>query len=146
MSAQIVIPNINQYHRILDRYSNRLVLNPKPEFIEESKLFEYDLRESKITECCINDNVYKSVKYRQMLIHIYKMMDKNDIISKTTMNVSQQKVYEKGFMYYDDIGLSIQGADSRRTLKEIIRLSRIQEYTMKLSIKLKNNKIVKFSL
>jgi hypothetical protein len=146
MSEQIIIPNINQYHRILDRYSNRLVLNPKPEFIEESKLFEYDLRESKITECCINDNLYKSVKYRQMLIHIYKMMDKHDIISKTTMNVCQQKVYEKGFMYYDDIGLSIQGADCRRTLKEIIRLSRIQEYTIKLSIKLKNNRIVKFSL
>ena len=56
------------------------------------------------------------------------------ILHNTILNISQQEIYDKGFEYYTNLGISIQGADARRTLKEIINIIKIK-YSMELKIK-----------
>ena len=63
------------------------------------------------------------------------------ILQNTTLNISQQEIYDKGFEYYTNLGISIQGADAIRTLKEIINIIKIKNYSMELKIKLKMMKL-----
>lgn len=53
------------------------------------------------------------------------------ILQNTILNISQQEIYDKGFEYYTNLGISIQGADARRTLKEIINIIKIKNYSIK---------------
>jgi hypothetical protein len=143
---QIIIDNIDESDRILNRGDNNYIINSREPIVDQSTLFGYDLRCSDLVKFDVNDKSYQSIKFRNGLHEVYTLMSKSDILAKTKMNVSEDRLYEKGFMYYDDLGLSIQGADSRRTLKEIIRLCQIQQLSLKLSIKLKNNRTVRFTL
>ena len=70
--------------------------------------------------------------------------DIETILQNTILNISQQEIYDKGFEYYKQLGVSIQGADARRTLKEIINIIKIKNYSMELKIKLKNDVIIRF--
>lgn len=42
------------------------------------------------------------------------------------------------------LGVSIQRADARRTLKEIINIIKIKNYNMELKIKLNNDEVIRF--
>lgn len=38
------------------------------------------------------------------------------ILQNTILNISKQEIYEKGFEYYKQLGVSIQSTDAIRTL------------------------------
>jgi hypothetical protein len=65
-------------------------------------------------------------------------------LQNSILNISQQEIYDKGFEYYKHLGLSIQGADARRTLKKIINFAKLKDFKLELKIKLKNDEIVCF--
>ena len=121
-----------------------LVLTRINPFIEEGDLFKKDLRGSLIIECKINNEFVDVKKYKKLLLTLYNDTDIDTILQNTILNISQQEIYEKGFDYYNHLGLSIQGADTRRTLKEIINILKLKHYRMELTIKLKNDEIVRF--
>ena len=54
------------------------------------------------------------------------------------------KINNRQVKYYTNLGISIQGADARRTLKEIINIVKIKHFSMELKIKLKNDEIIRF--
>ena len=117
--------------------------------ITEECLFEKCLKGSHIEECIINNNIldkYNYNKYKKILIYLYYKTDKQTIIDKTTLNISTDKLYNKGFEYYNDLQISIQGADTRRILKEIINFIKMLNYKMEIKIKLKDDEIIKFIL
>lgn len=137
MSNIITIPNIGNYNqRVID---GSLVLTP---IISDIDLCNEDFGNSSICECIIDGVLINIKKYKPLLLNIYELMDRQSILKNTILNIIEEKMHLKGFKYYDKIGLSIQGADSRRTINEIINMIKIQKKTMRLNICLKSEKII----
>jgi len=139
----IIIPNIQDFRQQI--INGNLVLTRINQFIDEATLFKKDLRKSTITECKINNVNNDIKKYKKLLIYLYSTTDIETILQNTILNISQEEIYDKGFEYYNQLGVSIQGADARRTLKEIINIIKIKNYSMELKIKLKNDEVVVYS-
>jgi hypothetical protein len=142
MANTITIPDIQEYtQQILD---GALVLTRINPFVDEATLFRKDLRGSSIEDCKINNVIRPIRKYNTLLIELYSTTNVQTILQNTILNISQEQKNEQGFKYYSNLGLSIQGAESKRTLREIIKIVRIKNYSMELKIKLKNDEIVRF--
>jgi len=142
MENTITIQNIKEFTKqIID---GNLILTRIHPFIDEATLFQKNLRGSIITLCKINNVVCDIHKYKKLLIQLYSSIDIETILQNSILNISQQEIYDKGFEYYKQLGLSIQGADARRTLKEIINFAKLKDFKLELKIKLKNDEIVCF--
>jgi len=126
MNNTITIPNIQEFTQQI--INGNLVLTRITSFIDEVTLFTKNLRGSTIVECKINNINSEVHKYKKILIYLYSTTDIEIILQNTILNVSQQEIYDKGFEYYNQLGLSIQGADARRTLKEIINIIKIKNF------------------
>jgi hypothetical protein len=142
MENIITIPNIQEYTQQI--INGNLVLTRIIPFVNEGILFTKNLRGSTIIECKINNNNNEIKKYKKLLIHLYSTTDIETILQNTTLNISQQEIYDRGFEYYNGLGISIQGADARRTLKEIINIVKIKNFSMELKIKLRNDEVIRF--
>ena len=143
MDNTIIIPNIQEFTQQI--INGNLVLTRITPFIDESTLFQKkDLRKSTITECKINNIIINIHKYHPILIYLYSTTNIETILQNTTLNILQQEIYDKGFCYYKQLGVSIQHADARRTLKEIINIIKIKNYNMELKIKLTNGENIRF--
>jgi hypothetical protein len=142
MDNTITIQNIQEFTQQI--INGNLVLTRITPFIDEPTLFQKNLRGSTITECKINNVKNDIHKYKKLLINLYSTTDIETILQNTILNISQEEIYDKGFEYYNQLGVSIQGADARRTLKEIINITKIKNYSMELKIKLKNDDIIRF--
>ncbi len=138
----IIIPNIQEFTQQI--INGNLVLTRIFPAIDEVKLFQKDLRGSVIIYCRINDIDIDARKYKKLLIYLYSNTDIATILQNTALNISRQERYDKGFEYYKQLGISIQGADARRTLREIINIIKIKKYSMGLKIKLKDDEIIHF--
>lgn len=145
MDNTITIPNIQEFtQQIINR---NLILTRITPFIDEATLFKKNLRGSKIVECKINNIIITKIRsYTGLLRHLYSTTDRETILQNTTLNISRQEIYDNGFHYYKQLGLSIQGTEARRTLKEIINIIKIiKNYSVELKIKLKNDdEIIRF--
>ena len=144
MNNIITIKNIHDYTQQI--LNNDLILTKIIPFVDEASLFQRNLRGSCILECNINNTNYDVRKYKRLLILLYSTTNMETIIQNTILNISEQEIYDRGFEYYDALGISIQGADARRTLKEIINIIKIKNYSMKLKIKLRNDEVIEFSI
>jgi hypothetical protein len=142
MDNIIIIPNIQEFTQQI--INGNLVLTRITPFIDEVTLFKKNLYGSTIVDCKINNINIDIHKYKKLLIYIYSTTDIEIILQNTILNISQQEIYDKGFEYYNILGISIQGADARRILKEIINIIKIKNDNIELKIKLKNNEIICF--
>ena len=143
MNNTITIQNIQEYTQQI--VNGNLILTRILPFVDEATLFQKNLRGSTILECKINGVNNNIKKYKKLLINLYSTTDMETILQNTILNISQQEIYDKGFEYYANLGVSIQGADARRTLKEIINIIKIKNDNMELKIKLKNdNEVIYF--
>jgi hypothetical protein len=140
MTDIIRISNINNYK--LELINNELILTPILNYISESDLLSIDLRHSQINYCIIKDkdnnillNNSNVISYLRNLIDLYR---------NTSFNISLQKEDggNKGYVWYPEIRLSIQGKDARGTIREIINMVRINEYKIDISINLSNGEII----
>ena len=73
-------------------------------------------------------------------------MEKQVIKDHSILNNSEEEINERGYKYYENLGLSIQGADAKTTLKEIINISKIKNCEIELKIRLNNNEYIYFIL
>ena len=147
MENIITIPNIEDY--TLQFIKGSLILTKNEPIITKECLLEKCLKNSIILECKINNTILDKNnynKYKKILMYLYSKIDRQLILDKTTLNIKTEKLHNKGFDYYENLQLSIQGADSRRVLIEIINFIKILNYKMEIKIKLKDNEIIKFIL
>ena len=142
MSNIITIPNIINYNMVSE--NNILVLTRNSVYISETDLFNKDLRCSKLTYSCLCDNKLPIGSYNTLLVKVYSQITKENILQHATMNVSPDKLCDKGFHYYEELGVSIQGADASRTLKEIINMAKKFQLALELKIQLNSGEIVQF--
>ena len=124
MAETIIIQNIQKY--TLQISDGNLILTRIIQLVDEATLFQKNLRGSTILECKINGVNNDIKKYKKLLYNLYSTTDnttdKKTILQNTTLNISQQERYDKGYDYNAFLGVSIQRADARRTLKEIINI------------------------
>ena len=141
----ITIQNIHLY--LIEFIDSQLILTPKKKYYTEKELEKINLKKSKIIKCILNNSVESIAKYKPLLLLIYSKITNIDLIIKNTLlNISTEEIYERGFDYYPDLKLSIQGAESKRTLFEIINMIKINKFHIDLQIQLKNNDIINFKI
>ena len=114
------------------------------EFTDE---YENDYTSSIIEESIIvnrdGDIVSDNKKFRGILVDIWKTMEKQDILDNTTFKFkSGNKRGVKGYNLCEGINMSFQNRDSNATLNEILRMVKLNNLAIYLSIKLETGEIV----
>jgi len=149
MTDIITIDNISEY--TLDIIGNKLILTPKKDIITEEEFEKIDLAKSSILEYKILDitnNIISnniSNKYKTILIDIWLNTPFQEIIKHTTFNIKLTNKYgKKGYYWHDELKFSSQNKDSNGTMKEIIKMCKINNYILDITIKLQNSKIIYF--
>lgn len=119
-------------------------------YITEKELSKINLTYSEILECLIKDGeklISDKRKYRQIVTDIWLTMSRDKIIETTTFNIKLTN--ENGLSGYDwipELNMSYQGKDANKTMKEIVNMIKINNYSIKISIKLKSEKIINFRI
>lgn len=146
MSEVIRISNIEGY--IQEITNGALILTPKEIYITETELNMTQITHSKIEKCVIkkeDEIISTKKKYRSVLLDLWKFMPTQRILQTSTFNFKMTNENGKnGYKWCDDIKMSFQSKDARGTLKEIIHMVKINELTIKLSIKLETGRIIHF--
>lgn len=109
--------------------------------------YHRNLTSSVIQNCNIKNSNGKMItnkkRYRTILIDIWKTIDREYILSKTTCNIKEtNESGTKGFDWIECLGFSFQGADANNTFKEILNMIKLKKYTLDIEIKLKNTRII----
>tara|TARA_B110000211_G_scaffold157443_1_gene178353 strand:+ start:3715 stop:4161 length:447 start_codon:yes stop_codon:yes gene_type:complete len=148
MSEQIRIPNIDTYNQEI--INGELILTPNKEYITESELNIIDIKNSKIQDCFIKHNeetISTNTKYRRILIDIWSSMPTQKILQNSSFNLNlKDENGRNGYNWCDDIHMSFQDKCAAGTLHEIVHMVKVNKYTLKISIKLKTNKIIHFKI
>jgi hypothetical protein len=128
--------------------NNEIILTPirsdiRNYIINEEELFQNDFTNSTINYCIIKDNHNNNVinidinrPYISCLIDLYRIIPTSIILQNTTFNILLTEENQRGYRYYPDIRLSIQRRDTNATIKEIIKMVRINLFEIDIGIKL----------
>ena len=148
MSDIIRIPNISKYSQEI--INDILILTPKKIYVNESDLKQYCLTSSKINTCIVKNNniiISNQRRYRSILNDIWKTMPAQKILQNTTFNIKLTD--EKSLNGYDwnkDLKMSIQGRNANLTMIEIIKMVKLNRYSLDMSIQLKEGKEIYFKI
>ena len=143
INNNIIISNISKYSISFD--NNNLILEYKDDkYLSEKDFLSQDLKYSTLQKYCINNIYFKRLKYMSFLIELYKIINCQDLISNSTMNIEKGNRYNCGYTYYKDLGFSVQGKDTIGTLTEIIHISKKYNVNINIEILLQNEKIIKY--
>ena len=106
-------------------------------------LKHYDLKNSEILECAINNKLIAKLKYKSVLEQIYNIINDGTVIIKnTTLNIKTIKKEDEGYYYLEDIGISVQGVESNKCIIEILNQCEKNKINIIKEIKLFNNNIL----
>ena len=148
MTELIRIPNIENYTQEI--INGELILTPKKQYMTENELNMTQIIHSTIEECIIKkeeENISTNTSYRSVLVDIWKSMPTQKILQTTTFNFKlTNENGEKGYKWCDDIHMSFQNKDARGTLKEILKMVKVNKFTIELSFKLETGRIVHFKI
>lgn len=132
--------------------NNQIVLTPIPREIRnyitnEEELLKINFTYATINYCIIHDtcndniiNIPSNYHFSRCLINLYKIIPTNIILQNTTFNISLKEDFgeTKGYKWFSEIGLSVQRKDANGTLKEIMKMIRINKFKIDIGIKLSN--------
>ena len=131
-----------QYEEIYNRLGY-IIREPKKKEKKDKVIKDINFTSSKIIKCKIKkeDKLISNKKYyKKVLINIYETMKLEDIKSLTEFNIKMtDEKGKKGYHWSKSLGISIQNKDTNSTIKEIIRMCRINKLQLYMKIKLKNS-------
>jgi len=133
----------NKKYTIINKNNGDILLQ-KNTFITDIKdIQNYNFCKSVILDCKIDDNNCTKLKYRSILDEIYNIInDGTTIIKNTKLNIKTIIKEDEGFRYLDNIGISVQGAESNKCLLEIINQCIENKINIYLKIKLVDENII----
>jgi hypothetical protein len=127
---------------------NKLILYPKDKYLLFEELIITETTNSKIIKCIVitknNQQISNKQKYRSILQDIWKNMSSQKIIQNTSFNIKLTKENTKGYTWNDELGFSFQSKDAKGTLKEIIHMCNLNNYSIEIKIELENKKIINY--
>ena len=148
MSEVIRVINIDKYTQEI--INGELILTPKKQYITENELKLTKITHSNIEECLIKKDdeiISTKKKYRSALVDIWKYMPAQKILQTSTFNFKlTNENGEKGYKWCDDIHMSYQNKNAKGTLMEIIKMVKVNKFTLNLSIQLKTSQIIHFKI
>jgi hypothetical protein len=143
MSEKVIrIINIDEYHQ--ERDGKDLVLTKVAKISKESDLSNLDLNGSTIINATVNGQEIKKLKYSSVLHCIYKNIPTSKILQNTTFNITLTDTNEKGYHWYVDLKISVQGKDATGTMKEIAHMACIGKLNITVLIKTQNKSVISF--
>ena len=144
----IRIPNIANYTQ--EEIDGDLILTPKRIYITEDEIASTNVTKSTIMDCVVMNNseiISQKKKYRGILTDIWKTMPLPKMSKNTSFNYKQKdKKGEKGYKWCPDLHMSFQDKDANGTLQEIITMINVNNYNIKMTIKLSEGEIVCFDI
>jgi hypothetical protein len=140
----IVISDIEKYN--IQLLSGKLILTLKKLYLTDKDISHYDLRRSEIIECKFNKQVITSPSYIKLLKMIWKQMPINKIIQNTIfnikLNIDNIEGESSNYTWVDDLNFAFQPKNTNKTLKEIINMCKLNNFTIQLNIKLENDNCI----
>ena len=148
MTDQIRIPNVDNY--TIEIIAGVLILTPKQQFITENELNMTDVTHSTIESCVVKKGdlqISTRTNYRSVLVDIWTSMPAQKILRTTSFNFKlTNESGERGYNWCPDIGMSFQSKCASGTLKEILSMTKVNKYTIEMSIKLETGRIIQFKI
>jgi len=146
MTEIIRIPNIEKYTQEI--INGELILTPKENYITEDELNRSILNSSKILNCIVKNGeeiISNKTKYRSILTDIWKSMPTQKILQTTTFNM---KLTDEdgidGYKWSPELKMSIQGKDAKYTMKEILNMIKVNNYSIQISIRLETGQTINY--
>lgn len=129
--------------------NGELMLTPINVFIMEEEFQKKDLlNDSIILECEIKNNqeiVSKKTTFMDLLIDVWKSMSNEKIIQSTEFKFSLKNENENNILvWYEEINMYVAIEDANNTFKELLNMIKINNYSIKILIKLKEGKVIQF--
>ena len=148
MTEIIRIPNIEKYTQEI--INGELILTPKENYITEDELNRSILNSSKILNCTVKNGdkiISNKKKYRSILNDIWVSMPTQKILQTTTFNMKLTNENGlDGYKWCPKLNLSIQNKDSIYSMKEILNMIKVNNYSIKITIQLETEEIINFKL
>ena len=146
MTEIIRIPNIEKYTQEI--INGELILTPKENYITEDELNRSILNSSKILNCIVKNGeeiISNKTKYRSILTDLWKSMPTQKILQTTTFNM--KLTYEDGidgYQWSPELKMSIQNKDAKYTMKEVLNMIKINDYSIQISIRLGTGQTINY--
>ena len=129
--------------------NNKLILSKikNVKIKQLSELSKYNFSKSIIIKCLIDNDEYDKLKYKSILLRIYELINSGKkIIKNTLLNIETIEKNDDGFYYIENLGISIQGVDSNKCIKEIMNQCIINNLSIKMNIRLNNNILINIQI
>ena len=137
---------INFKKKFQENINDDLLLTPKKKYITENELNKIDFTFSKIKMCIVKNKeiiISNHTNYNHIFCDILDTMTKEIILEKLCYTKESDKKKE-GYYWSSKHKIEWRGKDASSALKEILKIIKINEYSIELSIKLKNDEIINF--
>ena len=145
MSDRITLTNVNIVS--FDKDAGILVYEPIIPVLNDVEIVDENLFDAKLLETIINRIPFpKITKFAGAMRKTYATMPVNKILENTTMNITTEERNTEGYRHHPALGFSYQSKDTKGTLREIIQMCRVQNYSLELKIQLKDGRIVLFRM
>ena len=146
MTEIIRIPNIEKYTQEI--INGELILTPKENYITEDQLNRSILNSSKILNYIVKNGeeiILNKTKYRSILTDIWKSIPTQKILQTTTFNM---KLTDEdgidGYKWSPELKMSIQNKDAKYTMKELINMIKVNNYSIQISIQLEIGQTINY--
>ena len=121
---------------------------------KEDELFKKNLCRSRILECKINGFNISIKNYRNLLTYVYYLLTyesqfniiPDSVIQNSILTISREQLNNKGYQYYNTLGISIRCADSKKTLREVLNILKQKKDNIELKLQLRNGELVHFAM
>jgi len=139
----LVINNIDKYN--IQFIDGKLVLTIKKYYLTDKDISHYDLKRSNLIDCKINNQVMLNPNYTKLLKFIWKQIPINKIIQNTIFNIklSNESIDgDSNYNWNDDLNFAYQPRNTNKTIKEIIHMCKLNNFSLELLIKLENDNTI----
>ena len=105
------------------------------------------LKHSCIINCKINNVIFNRLTYKSIYNKLYCIIGNSEtIMYNTTLNIKPGNIKGKGFAYNERYKFSVQGASANRAIKEIMKQAHNNNISLDMTVRLKNNTLVRIIL
>ena len=145
MSEIIRIPDIENY--TIEFINGELIAIPRESYITEDEFNNTDLNSSIIKNCIVKNGdqiISNNLKYKAILNDIWSTMPIQTIINNTNFNMTETNPHGKGYRWFAPLELYIQYKAATNTMREILNMIKLNNYSIKITIQLRTNTIINF--
>jgi len=131
-----------------NEYSLMPTIKIKISNIQDINSLKYNqIVNSKILSCMINKMIHSNLAYRNIQLKIYSILKSyKKIIINSRIGIVYGVLNHKGYRYIEKLKISIRGADSYTSLKEIVRQAHKNNIKLNMKILLNDHKTLMISI